>query len=154
MVLSVLLQSTLPVAQNVGKAGGTSDLSAVGRSGLNQNGSVHRPPRDGQSSRRKDIQSKPVICPIISSVIGSEVIRVSSIVGQGAKEEEDATAVQSQAALPRDVFRLRQIQKSRGGLGAAAATQSGSSAFSFSAGGSAFSGGGSAFSGDQSASTD
>ncbi|GJM93962.1 hypothetical protein PR202_ga10565 [Eleusine coracana subsp. coracana] len=129
VVLSVLLQSTLPVAQNVAKAGGVSDLSAVGRSGPNQNGSVHRPPRDGQSSRRKDIER------------------------QGAKEEEDA-AVKSRAALPRDVFRLRQIQKSRGGLGATAATQSGSSAFSFSAGGSAFSGGGSAFSGDQSASTD
>ncbi|GJN18434.1 hypothetical protein PR202_gb05597 [Eleusine coracana subsp. coracana] len=130
VVLSVLLQSTLPVAQNVAKAGGASDLSAVGISGPNQNGSVHRPPRDGQSSRRKDIGR------------------------QGAKEEEDAVTVQSRAALPRDVFRLRQIQKSRGGLGAAAATQSGSSAFSFSAGGSAFSGGGSAFSGDQSASTD
>jgi cleavage stimulation factor subunit 3 len=79
---------------------------------------------------------------------------VSSIVGQGAKEEEDAATVQSRAALPQDIFRLRQIQRSRGGLGATSVTQSGSSAFSFSGGGSAFSGGGSAFSGDQSASTD
>jgi cleavage stimulation factor subunit 3 len=78
---------------------------------------------------------------------------VSSIVGQGVKEEEDAATVQSRAALPRDIFRLRQIQRSRGGLGATSVTQSGSSAFS-SGGGSAFSGGGSAFSGDQSASTD
>ncbi|XP_062232368.1 cleavage stimulation factor subunit 77 [Phragmites australis] len=119
VVLSVLLQSTLPVAQNVGKAAGTSDL---GKSGLNQNGSVHRPPRDGQSTRRKDIERK------------------------GGQEEEDAATAQSRAAVPRDIFRLRQIQRSRG-LGAAAASQSGSSAFSFS-------GGGSAFSGDQSASTD
>ncbi|TVU34518.1 hypothetical protein EJB05_16353 [Eragrostis curvula] len=124
VVLSVLLQSTLPAAQNAGKAGATSDLSGVGKSGLNQNGSVHRPPRDGQSSRRKDTQR------------------------QGGKEEEDAAAAQSQAALPRDIFRLRQIQRSRGGLVAAGASQSaGSSAFSFS-------GGGSAFSGDQSASTE
>jgi cleavage stimulation factor subunit 3 len=70
--------------------------------------------------------------------------------GHGVQEEEDAAAVQSQAAVPRDIFRLRQIQRSRG-LGvagaAAASQQSGSSAFSFS-------GGGSAFSGDHSASTD
>jgi cleavage stimulation factor subunit 3 len=65
VVLSVLLQSSLPVAQNVGKAGAASDLSGVRRSGLNQNGSVHRPPRDGQSSRRRDIESKlSVICLI------------------------------------------------------------------------------------------
>ena len=69
--------------------------------------------------------------------------------GHTVQEEEDATTVQSQAAAPRDIFRLRQIQRSRGlGVGgAAAASQSGSSAFSFS-------GGGSAFSGDHSASTD
>jgi len=121
VVLSVLLQSTLPVAQNAGKAGVASELSGVGKSGLNQNGSVHRPPRE----RRKDAGR------------------------HGVQEEEDAATVQSQAAAPRDLFRLRQIQRSRGlGVGgAAAASQSGSSAFSFS-------GGGSAFSGDHSASTD
>jgi len=121
VVLSVLLQSTLPAAQNAGKAGVASELSGVGKSGLNQNGSVHRPPRE----RRKDAGRHTV------------------------QEEEDATTVQSQAAVPRDIFRLRQIQRSRGlGVGgAAAASQSGSSAFSFS-------GGGSAFSGDHSASTD
>ncbi|RLM92057.1 cleavage stimulation factor subunit 77 [Panicum miliaceum] len=121
VVLSVLLQSTLPVAQNAGKAGGASELSGVGKSGLNQNGSVHRPPRE----RRKDAGR------------------------HGVQEEEDAATVKSQAAVPRDIFRLRQIQRSRGlGVGgAAAASQSGSSAFSFS-------GGGSAFSGDHSASTD
>jgi len=54
VVLSVLLQSTLPVAQNAGKAGVASELSGVGKSGLNQNGSVHRPPRE----RRKDAGSK------------------------------------------------------------------------------------------------
>jgi len=121
VVLSVLLQSTLPAAQNAGKAGVASELSGVGKSGLNQNGSVHRPPRE----RRKDAGRHTV------------------------QEEEDATTVQSQAAVPRDIFRLRQIQRSRGlGVGGAtAASQSGSSAFSFS-------GGGSAFSGDHSASTD
>ncbi|XP_066364488.1 cleavage stimulation factor subunit 77 isoform X1 [Miscanthus floridulus] len=121
VVLSVLLQSTLPVAQSAGKAGGVSELSGVGKAGLNQNGSVHRPPRE----RRKDVER------------------------QGVQEEEDASTVQSRAAVPRDIFRLRQIQRSRGlGVGgAAAASQSGSSAFSFS-------GGGSAFSGDHSASTD
>ncbi|KAG2594864.1 cleavage stimulation factor subunit 77-like [Panicum virgatum] len=121
VVLSVLLQSTLPAAQNARKAGVASELSGVGKSGLNQNGSVHRPPRE----RRKDAGRHTV------------------------QEEEDATTVQSQAAVPRDIFRLRQIQRSRGlGVGGAtAASQSGSSAFSFS-------GGGSAFSGDHSASTD
>jgi len=121
VVLSVLLQSTLPVAQSAGKAGGVSELSGIGKAGLNQNGSVHRPPRE----RRKDVER------------------------QGVQEEEDASTVQSRAAVPRDIFRLRQIQRSRGlGVGAAAAaSQSGSSAFSFS-------GGGSAFSGDHSASTD
>jgi cleavage stimulation factor subunit 3 len=56
VVLSVLLQSTLPVAQSAGKAGGVSELSGVGKAGLNQNGSVsvHRPPRE----RRKDVESK------------------------------------------------------------------------------------------------
>lgn len=54
VVLSVLLQSTLPVAQSAGKAGGVSELSGVGKTGLNQNGSVHRPPRE----RRKDVESK------------------------------------------------------------------------------------------------
>jgi len=54
VVLSVLLQSTLPVAQNAGKAGVASELSGVGKSGLNQNVSVHRPPRE----RRKDAGSK------------------------------------------------------------------------------------------------
>ncbi|KAL6841494.1 hypothetical protein ACP4OV_028637 [Aristida adscensionis] len=118
VVLGVLLQSTLPVAQN---AVGKSDLS---KPGLNQNGSVHRPPRDGQTTRRRDIDRR------------------------GAPQEEDDATAQSRAAVPRDIFRLRQIQRTRGGLGAAGApSQSGSSAFSFS-------GGGSAFSGDQSASTD
>jgi cleavage stimulation factor subunit 3 len=54
VVLSVLLQSTLPATQNAGKAGGASELSGVGKSGLNQNGPVHRPPRE----RRKDAGSK------------------------------------------------------------------------------------------------
>jgi cleavage stimulation factor subunit 3 len=54
VVLSVLLQSTLPVAQSAGKAGGVSELSGIGKAGLNQNGSVHRPPRE----RRKDVESK------------------------------------------------------------------------------------------------
>ncbi|XP_015698786.1 cleavage stimulation factor subunit 77 isoform X2 [Oryza brachyantha] len=121
IVLSVLLQSTLPVGHNVDKSGlqvpgpATSDLSGPGKSGLNQNGSVHRPPRDGQSTKRKNSER-----------------------ARGQEEDDTTTTVQSRA-MPRDIFRLRQIQRSRG-LGS---SQSGSAAPSS----------GSVFSGDQSASS-
>jgi cleavage stimulation factor subunit 3 len=70
VVLSVLLQSTLPVAQNAGKAGGASELSGVGKSGLNQNGSVHRPPRE----RRKDAGSKQSLSICLCDEMESFVI--------------------------------------------------------------------------------
>lgn len=122
IVLSVLLQSTLPTGHDVGKPAisgpqvpgpATSDLSGASKSGLNQNGSVHRPPRDGQSTRRKGFERQ-------------------------GQEEDETTTVQSRA-LPRDIFRLRQIQRSRG----AGVSQSGSAAMSS----------GSLFSGEQSASS-
>lgn len=115
IVLSVLLQSTLPTGHDVGKPSGpvtgsaTNDLSGPGKSGFNQNG--HRPPRDGQPLKRKAI---------------------------GRQEEEDAAAAAQNRAMPRDIFRLRQIHRSRGAGGPA---QSGSAAMSS----------GSAFSGEQSA---
>uniref|UniRef100_I1R8C2 Suppressor of forked domain-containing protein n=1 Tax=Oryza glaberrima TaxID=4538 RepID=I1R8C2_ORYGL len=118
IVLSVLMQSTLPVGDKPGSqvpGPATSDLSGPGKSGLNQNGSVHRPPRDGQSTKRKNSER-----------------------GRAQEEDDTSTTVQSRA-MPRDIFRLRQIQRSRG-LGP---SQSGSAALSS----------GSVFSGDQSASS-
>ncbi|KAM0883964.1 hypothetical protein ACQ4PT_031294 [Festuca glaucescens] len=112
IVLGVLLQSTLPAGHDVGKPSGpvpgaaTTDLSGP----RNQNGSVHRPPRDGQPTKRKAIERQ---------------------------EEEDAAAAAQNRAMPRDIFRLRQIQRSRG----VAPAQSGSAAMSS----------GSMFSGEQSA---
>ncbi|VAH72485.1 unnamed protein product [Triticum turgidum subsp. durum] len=105
IVLSVLLQSTLPTGHDVGKPSApvpgpaTSDLSGP----RNQNGSVRRPPK------RKAVERQ---------------------------EEEDAAAAAQSRAMP-DIFRLRQIQRSRGGGPA----QSGSAAMSS----------GSMFSGEQSA---
>uniref|UniRef100_A0ACD5XRS7 Uncharacterized protein n=1 Tax=Avena sativa TaxID=4498 RepID=A0ACD5XRS7_AVESA len=108
IVLSVLLQSTLPTGHDGGKpAGAANSEPLVPR---NQNGPVHRPPRDGQPTKRKGIERQ---------------------------EEEDTAAAQSRAR-PRDIFRLRQIQRSRGGV---APAQSGSAAMSS----------GSMFSGEQSA---
>lgn len=112
IVLGVLLQSTLPAGHDVGKPSGpvpgatSTDLSGP----RNQNGSVHRPPRDGQPTKRKAIERQ---------------------------EEEDAAAAAQNRAMPRDIFRLRQIQRSRG----VAPAQSGSAAMSS----------GSMFSGEQSA---
>ncbi|EEE53465.1 hypothetical protein OsJ_36592 [Oryza sativa Japonica Group] len=83
--------------------------------GLNQNGSIHRPPRDGQPTKRKNSER-----------------------GRAQEEDDTSTTVQSRA-MPRDIFRLRQIQRNRG-LGP---SQSGSAALSS----------GSVFSGDQSASS-
>ncbi|KAL5205201.1 hypothetical protein ABZP36_033410 [Zizania latifolia] len=122
IVLSVLLQSTLPVGHNIDKSAisgsqvpgaATSDLSGAGKSGLNQNGSAHRPPRDGP--RRKNSER-----------------------GRAQEDDDTTTTVQSRA-MPRDIFRLRQIHRSRG-LGS---SQSGSAALSS----------GSVFSGEQSASS-
>lgn len=118
IVLSVLMQSTLPVGDKPGSqvpGPATSDLSGPGKSGLNQNGSIHRPPRDGQPTKRKNSER-----------------------GRAQEEDDTSTTVQSRA-MPRDIFRLRQIQRNRG-LGP---SQSGSAALSS----------GSVFSGDQSASS-
>ncbi|XP_072996994.1 cleavage stimulation factor subunit 77 [Typha latifolia] len=121
VVLSVLLQGNIPTGQigrqasssqqmPTGPGPSTSDLSGSSRTRLNQNGSLQRFSRDGQSAKRKDID----------------------------REEDDTKTVQSRP-LPRDVFRLRQIQRTRG----ASISQTGSAAS-----------GGSAFSGEQSVSTE
>ncbi|KAH0469186.1 hypothetical protein IEQ34_002418 [Dendrobium chrysotoxum] len=121
VVLSILLQYSTPAGttgktysnqQAVACAGpSTSDLSGSSKTRLNPNGSSRRYPREGHSAIRKDIDRQ---------------------------EDDEVTTVQSRP-LPRDLFRIRQIQKSRG----ATASQTGSAASA-----------GSAFSGDQSISTD
>lgn len=115
VVLSVLLQSTIPTGQSVkstsvpaGQGPSTSDLS--GSSRLAPNGSSQRP-RESQSGKRKELERQ---------------------------EDEESVSVHSRP-LPRDVFRIRQIHKTRG----VNSSQTGSAAS-----------GGSAFSGEQSVSTE
>ncbi|CAL9760037.1 unnamed protein product [Musa acuminata subsp. burmannicoides] len=121
VVLSILLQSSIPTGQTGKPAtslqqmpGGpgptTSDHSGSIKTRMN-NGPPHRLPRDGHSGKRKDLDRQ---------------------------EDDESTTVQSRP-LPRDVFRLRQMHRSRG----RSTSQTGSAAS-----------GGSAFSGDQSVSTD
>ncbi|XP_029117470.1 cleavage stimulation factor subunit 77 isoform X3 [Elaeis guineensis] len=119
MVLSILLQSTAPTGQlgkpttqqiPAGPAPSTSDLSGSSRTRLNPNGSS-RLPREGHSGKRKDLDRK---------------------------EDDESITVQSRP-LPRDVFRLRQLRRSRG----VSSSQTGSVVS-----------GGSAFSGEQSVSAD
>ncbi|OVA03258.1 RNA-processing protein [Macleaya cordata] len=114
IVLSILLQSNVPTGQTgklatpqqqlpAAPAPSTSDLSGSNKSRPNPSGSSFRPAREVQSGKRKDID----------------------------RQEDDETSVQSRP-LPRDVFRLRQMQKARG----VTTSQTGSAA----SGGSAFSG--------------
>ncbi|EHA8589430.1 Cleavage stimulation factor subunit 77 [Cocos nucifera] len=117
MILSILLQSTAgplgkPTTQQIpaGPAPSTSDLSGSSRTRMNPNGSS-RLPREGHSGKRKDFDRK---------------------------EDDESITVQSRP-LPRDVFRLRQLQRSRG----VSSSQTGSVVS-----------GGSAFSGEQSVSVD
>lgn len=120
-VLSILMQCTIPAGASgitvsgqqvvAGSGLSTSDLSGSSKTWLHPNGSSRRFPREGPSLLRKDI-------------------------GQ----DDDETTTQSRP-LPRDMFRLRQIQKSRGST----TSQTGSAASA---------GTGSAFSGEQSISTD
>lgn len=118
IVLSICLQSDVPVGKT-GKSGttqtpmlsgpATSDLSGSSRSRPVPSGSSFKT-RDRQSGKRKDRD----------------------------RQEEDETATVQSQPLPRDVFRIRQIQKSR-----AAATTSQTGSVSY----------GSALSGDLSGST-
>ncbi|XVF24585.1 hypothetical protein REPUB_Repub13aG0140600 [Reevesia pubescens] len=118
-VLSICLQNDLPTGQTkksttlpsqrtTGPVPSTSDLSGSSKSHPIPSSSSFRP-RDRQLGKRKDLDRQ---------------------------EEEESTTVQSQP-LPRDVFRIRQIQKARGG----SASQTGSVSY------------GSAVSGDLSGST-
>ncbi|XP_022746881.1 cleavage stimulation factor subunit 77 isoform X1 [Durio zibethinus] len=119
IVLSICLQNDLPTDQakksttipsqrTTGPAPTTSDLSGSSKSHPIPSSSSFRP-RDRQLGKRKDLDRQ---------------------------EEDETTTVQSQP-LPRDVFRIRQIQKARGG----SASQTGSVSY------------GSALSGDLSGST-
>ncbi|XP_042479399.1 cleavage stimulation factor subunit 77 isoform X2 [Macadamia integrifolia] len=119
IVLSILLQSNLPTGQT-GKSAtsaqmpaasvpSTSDLSGSNKSRPNPSGSSFKPTRDVQSGKRKDF-------------------------GQ----EDDETATVQSRPLPRDAFRIRQMQKARG----ATTSQTGSASY------------GSAFSGELSGSTE
>ncbi|XP_077248941.1 tetratricopeptide repeat (TPR)-like superfamily protein [Tasmannia lanceolata] len=121
IVLSILLQSNIPTGQTGkttlsqqlagGPAPSTSDLSGSNKARSNQNGSTFRPNREGQSGKRKDLE----------------------------RQEDDETMTVQSRPLPRDVFRIRQIQRARG----VTTSQTGSTAS-----------GGSAFSGEPSGSTD
>lgn len=121
-VLSILMQCTIPAGASgitvsgqqvvAGSGLSTSDLSGSSKTWLHPNGSSRRFPREGPSLLRKDI----------------------------GRQDDDETTTQSRP-LPRDMFRLRQIQKSRGST----TSQTGSAASA---------GTGSAFSGEQSISTD
>ncbi|XWS08190.1 hypothetical protein CRYUN_Cryun41cG0058400 [Craigia yunnanensis] len=119
IVLSICLQSdlqtgqtkkptTLPSQRTTGSARSTSDISGSSKSHPIPSNASFRP-RDRQLGKRKDIDRQ---------------------------EEDESTTVQSQP-LPTDVFRIRQIQKARGG----SASQTGSVSY------------GSALSGDFSGST-
>ncbi|XP_010279464.1 PREDICTED: cleavage stimulation factor subunit 77 isoform X2 [Nelumbo nucifera] len=120
MVLSILLQNNISTGQTgksatstqlllTGPAPSTSDRSGSNKSRPNPSGLLLKPNRDGQSLKRKDHD----------------------------RQEDDETTVQSRP-LPRDVFRIRQIQKVRG----VSTSQTESASY------------GSAFSGEQSASTE
>ncbi|MBA0577612.1 hypothetical protein Golob_027685 [Gossypium lobatum] len=119
IVLSICLQNDYPTVQTkkatslpsqrtAGPAPSTSDLSGSSKSHPIPSNSSFRP-RDRQLGKRKD---------------------------QDRQEEEESTTVQSQP-LQRDAFRIRQMQKARGG----SASQTGSVSY------------GSALSGDLSGST-
>ncbi|URE31201.1 hypothetical protein MUK42_25526 [Musa troglodytarum] len=166
VVLSILLQSSIPTGQTGKPAtslqqmpGGpgptTSDHSGSIKTRMN-NGPPHRPPRDGHSGKRKDLDIAPstLVSAILLQSVPEEWPRASSVstpfvIGTEkntqllseqflGQEDDESMTVQSRP-LPRDVFRLRQMHKSRG----RSTSQTGSAAS-----------GGSAFSGDQSVSTD
>ncbi|KAF8395611.1 hypothetical protein HHK36_019561 [Tetracentron sinense] len=120
VVLSISLQSNIPTGQTgksanssqqfpAGPAPSTSDLSGSNKSRPNPSGSSFKSTRDRQAGKRKDLD----------------------------RQEDDETATVQSVPLPRDVFRIRQIQRSRG----VSTSQTGSASC------------GSAFSGDLSGST-
>lgn len=114
IVLSVLLQSNIPSAHTVktfptpkqpaAPVPSTSDLSGSSKVRSNQNGPSFRQARETHSGKRKDLERQ---------------------------EDDDTATVQSQP-LPRDVFRLRQIHRSRGVSSMQTASASGASGSAFS----------------------
>ncbi|KAJ6695699.1 RNA CLEAVAGE STIMULATION FACTOR [Salix koriyanagi] len=117
IVLSICLQSDLPVGKT-GKSGATQNPMSSGPATSDPSGSSRsRPVPSGSSFKTRDRQS------------GKRKDR-------DRQEEDETVSVHSQP-LPRDVFRIRQIQKSRAGT----TSQTGSVSY------------GSALSGDMSGST-
>ncbi|CBI24084.3 hypothetical protein VitviT2T_017065 [Vitis vinifera] len=116
VVLSICLQSNVSTGQTglstqlaAGPVPSTSDLSGSSKSHPVPSGSSFKPMRDRQPGKRKDLD----------------------------RQEDDETATAQSLPLPRDVFKIRQIRKARGGT----TSQTGSASY------------GSAFSGELSGST-
>ncbi|KAA8541061.1 hypothetical protein F0562_025024 [Nyssa sinensis] len=117
-VLSICLQSNIPTGKSgapsvqvqAGPAPSTSDLSGSSKSHPIPSSSSFKPTRDRMPGKRKDIE----------------------------RQDDDETATVQSQPLPRDVFRLRQLQKARG---TGSLSQTGSASY------------GSALSGDLSGST-
>ncbi|XP_034698955.1 cleavage stimulation factor subunit 77-like isoform X2 [Vitis riparia] len=116
VVLSICLQSNVSTGQTrlstqlaAGPVPSTSDLSGSSKSHPIPSGSSFKPMRDRQPGKRKDLD----------------------------RQEDDETATAQSLPLPRDVFKIRQIWKARGGT----TSQTGSASY------------GSAFSGELSGST-
>ncbi|KAK9156519.1 hypothetical protein Scep_003093 [Stephania cephalantha] len=96
VLLSILLQSNIPSGPGkptnsaqqlpVGPAPSTSDLSGSNRSWQNLGSLTFKPTKEGRSGKRKGVD----------------------------RQEDDETATVQSRPLPRDVFRMRQIQKARG----------------------------------------
>ncbi|KAK9122524.1 hypothetical protein Sjap_012126 [Stephania japonica] len=97
VLLSILFQSNIPSGPSsklansaqqspAGPAPSTSDLSGSNRSWQNLGSSTIKPTKEGRSGKRKDKD----------------------------RQEGDETATVQSRPLPRDVFRIRQIQKARG----------------------------------------
>ncbi|KAG5526596.1 hypothetical protein RHGRI_032766 [Rhododendron griersonianum] len=123
-VLSICLQSNIPTAQigksvnpskqlQTGPAPSTSDLSGSSKPHPVPSGSSFKTARDRQSGKKRD---------------------------RDGQDDDDTATVQSQP-LPRDMFKIRQLQKARGAVARGAVSQTGSTSY------------GSAFSGELSGST-
>ncbi|KAL6002019.1 hypothetical protein ACLOJK_040583 [Asimina triloba] len=101
----------LPPQATAAPGPSTSDLSGSNKARSNQNDSSFRQPKGSHMGKRKDFE----------------------------RQEDDETATVQSRPLPRDVFRLRQMQRTRG----ISSSQTGSAASA-----------GSGFSGEPSGSTD
>lgn len=121
VVLSILMQSSIPVKPGLnstqlpgGQGTSTSEVTGSSKSHPVPSGGGYKPSRERQPGKRKY-----------------------------DRQEEDETATVQSAPLPRDVFKMRQMQKARGGGGSrgGSTSQTGSASY------------GSGFSGERSGST-